>query len=42
MPNDSDHPITTRESLRDYDPGLFELVAETMAYKGKIDWRYGK
>ncbi|NOR67413.1 MAG: hypothetical protein GQ528_08655 [Woeseiaceae bacterium] len=41
-PNDADHPITTRESLRDYDPGLFGLVAETMAYKGKVDWRYGK
>jgi hypothetical protein len=40
-PNDADHPITTRESLRDYDPGLFALVDETMAYKGKVDWRYG-
>ena len=39
-PNDADHPITTRESLRDYDPGLFGLVEETMAYKGKVDWRY--
>ena len=25
---------------RDYDPGLFELVETTMAYKGKVDWRY--
>ena len=40
-PNDADHPITTRESLRKYDPGLFALVDETMAYKGKVDWRYG-
>ena len=39
-PNDADHPITTRELLRDYDPGLFALVEETMAYKGKVDWRY--
>ena len=39
-PNDADHPITTRESLKDYDPGLFGLVEETMAYKGKVDWRY--
>jgi len=39
-PNDANHPITTRESLRDYDPGLFALVEETMAYKGKVDWRY--
>jgi len=42
VPNDADHPITTRESLRDYDPGLFALVDETMAYRGKVDWRYGK
>jgi len=41
-PNDADHPITTRESLRDYDQGLFRLVEETMAYKGRVDWRYGK
>lgn len=41
-PNDADFPITTRETLRDYDAGLFRLVEETMAYKGKVDWRYGK
>jgi hypothetical protein len=40
-PNDADHPIATRETLRQYDPGLFALVEETMAYKGKVDWRYG-
>lgn len=39
-PNDADHPITTREALEEYDPGLFALVDETMAYKGKVDWRY--
>ena len=39
-PNDTDHPITTRETLREYDPGLFALVDETMAYQGKVDWRY--
>ena len=39
-PNDANHPITTRESLRDYDPGLFALAEETMAYRGKVDWRY--
>ena len=33
------HPITTREDLRNYDPRLFELVNQTMAYDGKIDWR---
>jgi len=41
-PNDADHPINTREMLKEYDPGLFELVEETMAYKGKTDWRYRK
>jgi alpha-glucosidase len=39
-PNDADHPIATRETLREYDPDLFVLVEETMAYKGKVDWRY--
>jgi hypothetical protein len=41
-PNDSDHPIATREALKQYDPGLFTLVEETMGYKGKVDWRYRK
>lgn len=39
-PNDAARPITTRESLKRYDPGLFELVDETMGYRGKVDWRY--
>ena len=39
-PNDAAAPITTREELKDYDPDLFELVDETMAYNGKVDWRY--
>jgi hypothetical protein len=39
-PNDSDKPIATREALKQYDPGLFGLVEETMGYKGKVDWRY--
>jgi hypothetical protein len=41
-PNDSDQPIATREVLKQYDSGLFDLVEETMAYKGKVDWRYRK
>ena len=41
-PNDSGHQIATRETLKEYDPGLFALVEETMAYKGKVDWRYRK
>ncbi len=39
-PNDADHSIDTRETLKEYDPDLFALVEETMAYKGKVDWRY--
>jgi alpha-glucosidase len=41
-PTDADHPITTREALKAYDPDLFALVDETMAYKGKVDWRYAQ
>jgi hypothetical protein len=39
-PSDAEHPIATREALRTYDPDLFALVHETMAYQGKVDWRY--
>jgi len=39
-PNDAAHPIATREALRQYDPDLLWLVDETMAYHGKVDWRY--
>lgn len=39
-PNDAAHQIDTRERLREYDPDLFALVNETMAYQGKVDWRY--
>jgi len=39
-PNDAACPITTREALKQYDPDLFSLVDETMAYRGKVDWRY--
>ncbi len=41
-PNDAGHPINTREALQEYDPALFALVNETMAYQGKVDWRYSK
>ena len=36
----SPHPINTREALKAYDPDLFSLVNETMAYDGHVDWRY--
>jgi len=39
-PNDAGSPIATRGALKQYDPGLFALVEETMGYKGKVDWRY--
>lgn len=41
-PNDADHPISTRELLRAYDSSLYDLVHETMAYGGKVDWRLGR
>jgi len=39
-PNDAPHPIATRELLSTYDPDLFAVVNETMAYDGHVDWRY--
>src|SRR5262249_56574302 len=39
-PHLADRPITTREALKAYDPDLFALVDETMAYKGRVDWRF--
>ena len=39
-PNDAPHPIATRELLKAYDPDLFALVDETMAYNGHTDWRF--
>jgi alpha-glucosidase len=39
-PADAAHAITTREALKAYDPDLFVLVNETMAYDGHGDWRY--
>ena len=40
-PHDADRPVTTREALKAYDPTLYALVDETMAYKGHVDWRVG-
>jgi hypothetical protein len=36
----SPHPINTRETLKAYDPDLYALVTETMAYDGHVDWRF--
>jgi dipeptidyl aminopeptidase/acylaminoacyl peptidase len=39
-PHLADRPITTRETLKSYDPALFALVDETMGYQEHADWRY--
>ena len=39
-PTGADRPITTREALKAYDPELYALVDETMAYREHVDWRY--
>lgn len=39
-PNDAAHPLDTREALKAYDPDLYALVNETMAYDGHVDWRF--
>ena len=40
VPNEISHPVGTRETLKEYDPGLYALVNEMMAYDGHVDWRY--
>jgi hypothetical protein len=40
VPIGAAHQIDTREKLKEYDPGLFALVNETMAYETQVDWRY--
>jgi hypothetical protein len=39
-PNLADRPIVTRETLKAYDPELYALVDDTMAYKEHVDWRF--
>ena len=39
-PHNADRPVTTREALKGYDPDLFALVDETMAYREHVDWRF--
>jgi dienelactone hydrolase len=38
-PKDAAHPVNTREAFARYDPELFAVVRETMAYEGHVDWR---
>jgi hypothetical protein len=37
-PESAPRPISTRQLLREYDPRLHRIVAETMAYDGHVDW----
>jgi alpha-glucosidase len=39
-PAQAEGPIRTREVLKSYDAALHALVEETMAYRGRVDWRY--
>jgi hypothetical protein len=39
-PIDAERPIDSREALQVFDPGLYALVHETMAYRGRVDRRY--
>lgn len=39
-PNGTGRPVTTRESLNEYDADLHTLVHEIFGYSGKVDWRY--
>jgi hypothetical protein len=39
-PDGAARPVNTRETLRAYDPDLYALVDETMAFGGHVDWRY--
>jgi alpha-glucosidase len=41
-PGDAPEPIVTRELLKAYDPALFDLVRDTMAYDGHVPWRHGR
>jgi hypothetical protein len=39
-PQAAERPVTSREVLKAYDPDLYALVDETMAYREHVDWRY--
>jgi dipeptidyl aminopeptidase/acylaminoacyl peptidase len=39
-PSGARHPVSKREALRGYDPDLYALVNETLAYEGHVDWRF--
>jgi hypothetical protein len=39
LPVDSPVSISSRQRLREYDPELFQAVANTFAYEFRVDWR---
>ena len=41
-PLGAEQPIVSRETLKQYDDGLYALVHETFAYGGKVDWRLSR
>ena len=41
-PNDADRPVVTRATLRAYDPDLYAIIDEVLAYGGHSDWRYAR
>ncbi len=41
-PESASRPVTTRETLKAYDPSLFVFIEETLAYKERVDWRLRK
>lgn len=42
VPQDSAESVNTRERLRNYDVNLYNIIHETFAYGGKMDWRLPK
>jgi hypothetical protein len=39
-PQDGAKPIQTREAFQAYDSDLYELVHQTFAYGGRVEWRF--
>jgi hypothetical protein len=42
LPPVGGQPVVRRDTLKGYDPELFQLVASTFAYTTHVDWRYKK
>lgn len=39
IPKGSSKPVNNRQALQQYDPNLYEIVHELMAYQDRTDWR---